>query len=43
VYENEEFVDLCKKVGFKKVDIYSDWFGSSYSEEKEMVIFVATK
>jgi len=43
VYENEEFVNLCKEVGFKDVKIYSDWSGSPYSEEAEMVIFVAEK
>jgi hypothetical protein len=43
VYENEEFVDLCKEVGFKEVKIYSDWQGSPYHEEAEMVIFVAKK
>lgn len=43
VYENEEFVDLCKRVGFKNVKIYSDWNGSPYNEESEIVIFVAEK
>jgi len=43
VYENEEFVDLCKAVGFRNVRIYSDWSGSPYNEEAEMVIFVAEK
>lgn len=43
VYENDEFVDLCKSVGFRNVRIYSDWQGSPYSEEAEMVIFVAEK
>lgn len=43
VYENEEFVNLCKEVGFKEVKIYSDWQGSPYSEDAEMVIFVAEK
>jgi len=43
VYENEEFVALCRSVGFKEVKIYSDWQGSPYSEDSEMVIFVAQK
>jgi SAM-dependent methyltransferase len=43
VYENEEFVELCRNVGFRKVKIYSDWSGSPYNEESEMVIFVAEK
>jgi len=43
VYENEEFVNLCRSVGFKDVKIYSDWNGSPYHEDAEMLIFVATK
>jgi SAM-dependent methyltransferase len=43
VYEVEEFVTLCKKVGFKDVKVYSDWNGSEYSETSEMIIFVAEK
>ncbi|MCX6751965.1 MAG: class I SAM-dependent methyltransferase [Candidatus Nomurabacteria bacterium] len=43
VYEVEEFVALCKSVGFKEVKTYSDWQESPYSEEAEMIIFVAEK
>jgi SAM-dependent methyltransferase len=43
VYEVDEFVTLCKSVGFKDVRVYSDWSGKKYNEESEMLIFVAEK
>ena len=43
VYTKEEFIDLCKKVGFKECKVYSDWFGEGYSQKSEDMIVVATK
>lgn len=43
VYEVDEFIDLCKKVGFKDVQVYSDWEGNPYDEDKQRIIFVASK
>jgi predicted small secreted protein len=43
VYEVKEFINLCKKVGFKDIKTYSDWDGSDYNDTSEMLIFVAKK
>ncbi len=43
VYAKSEFVELCKKAGFKKCKAYSYWDGSPYSKEAEDMIIVATK
>jgi SAM-dependent methyltransferase len=43
VYLKEEFIDLCKQVGFTDFEIYSDWDKTSYSEDSEDMIIVAKK
>jgi len=43
VYSKEEFIRLCKLVGFKKVEVYSDWNGKKYDPNSEDMIIVATK
>ena len=43
VYTKEEFIDLCKKAGFRFCKAYSDWNKKSYSEDSEDMIIVATK
>lgn len=43
VYTKEEFIELCKAVGFSHCEAYSDWQGTPYSEEAEDMIVVATK
>lgn len=42
-YSKEEFVKMCKKVGFKKVDVYSGWKGEKYDPNSRYLIVVATK
>ncbi len=43
VYERDEFVALCKNVGFRSCNVYGDWNGSPYTKDSEDIIFVATK
>lgn len=43
VYTAQEFTDVCKKIGFEQVEIYSDWNGSEYSADSEDMMVVATK
>ena len=43
VYAKEEFIDICKKVGFAKFSAYGDWGGSEYSEDSEDMIIIAEK
>ena len=43
VYSKEEFIDLCKAVGFKSFEVYSDWDKTPYSEDAEDMIIIATK
>jgi SAM-dependent methyltransferase len=43
VYTKEEFIDLCKKAGFRFCKAYSDWDKKPYSEDSEDMIIVATK
>lgn len=43
VYTKEEFIELCKKIGFKKCEAFSDWKGTPYSTDSEDMIIVATK
>lgn len=43
VFTKEEFVALCKKVGFGDVKVYADWKGTRYSEDSEEMMIVATK
>jgi cyclopropane fatty-acyl-phospholipid synthase-like methyltransferase len=43
VYTKEEFIDLCKQIGFISFDIYSDWDKTPYFEDSEDMIIVATK
>ncbi|WP_346836045.1 SAM-dependent methyltransferase [Paenibacillus polymyxa] len=43
VYGKEEFEELCLKAGFRKVTTYSEWDGSSYSENSEDMMVVSEK
>jgi ubiquinone/menaquinone biosynthesis C-methylase UbiE len=43
VYTKDEFVELCRKVGFKECRVFSDWNGSPYSEKSECMIILAIK
>lgn len=43
VYTKEEFIDLCKQIGFKSFEIYSDWNKTPYSEDSEDMIIIAQK
>ncbi|MFA6315017.1 MAG: class I SAM-dependent methyltransferase [Candidatus Paceibacterota bacterium] len=43
VYTREEFMEICKLVGFKEFQTYSDWSGAPYSEDSEDMIIIAEK
>jgi 2-polyprenyl-3-methyl-5-hydroxy-6-metoxy-1,4-benzoquinol methylase len=43
IYTKEEFIDLCKKAGFRFCKAYSDWDKKPYSKNSEDMIIVATK
>ncbi len=43
VYGRDEFVELCRSVGFKQVDAYGDWAGESCTDESADMIVVAVK
>ncbi len=43
VYTKEEFIDICKQVGFTQFETYSDWSGTPYLEDSEDMIIVAKK
>lgn len=43
VYTKEEFIDLCKKAGFRFCKAYSDWDKKPYSKDCEDMIIIATK
>lgn len=43
IYSKNEFTKICKKAGFKKVEIYSDWEGTKYSPKSRTMVVVATK
>ena len=43
IYTDLEFIGLCIKAGFRKVDVYGDWKGSKYRDDSELMIVVATK
>ncbi len=43
VYTKDEFVKLCRRVGFKSCEVYADWRGKLYNEKSEDMIVVATK
>lgn len=43
VYTADEFIGLCKRVGFKDAIAYADWDGSPYSEDSEIMIVTANK
>jgi len=43
VYTKDEFVSMCKEVGFSKINVYSDWEYSNYSEDSEDMMVVAIK
>lgn len=43
VYTKEEFIEICKKVGFTNFETYSDWNKTPYSEDSEDMIIIAKK
>ena len=43
IYTDLEFIGLCTKVGFSRVDIYGNWQGRNYNNDSELMIVVATK
>ena len=43
IYTTDEWVALCKEVGFRKVELFGDWHGSKYNEDSAQLIAVATK
>jgi len=43
IYTAEEFSDLCRRGGFKKVTAYGDWNGTPYKDKSELLIVVAEK
>lgn len=43
VYTKDEFIELCKKAGFRFCEAYSDWGKNPYSENSEDMIIVAIK
>ncbi len=43
VYEKDEFIDMCKQVGFLSCEAFCDWTGRPYSEMEQEIMFVATK
>ncbi|KKP86031.1 hypothetical protein A3B84_01645 [Candidatus Nomurabacteria bacterium RIFCSPHIGHO2_02_FULL_35_13] len=43
IYTREEFIDLCKQVGFTSFEVYSDWNKTPYSEDSEDMIIIAKK
>ena len=43
VYTKEEFIDLCKQVGFISFEVYGDWDKTPYSENSEDMIIVSKK
>lgn len=43
IYGTKDYEELCRSVGFSKVDFYGDWQGSPYKEESDLLIAVATK
>lgn len=43
VYTKEEFIDICKMIGFQKFEVYGDWDKNPYSENSEDMIIVAEK
>jgi ubiquinone/menaquinone biosynthesis C-methylase UbiE len=43
IYTDLEFIGLCIKAGFNKVEVYGDWKGIKYKDDSELMIVVATK
>ena len=43
VYEKDEFTQMCLDAGFKNCTAYANWKGDVYSEDKQLIIFVAEK
>lgn len=43
VYAKDEFISLCRNVGFRRFEIYGDWNKCSYDEDSEDMIVVAQK
>lgn len=43
LYTGEEWTELCRRVGFSKVELYGDWQGAPYTDDAPQLIAVATK
>ena len=43
IYTAQEFADLCRKVGFTRIQEYGDWNGSPLTEDSEDMIVIAEK
>lgn len=43
VYPEEEFIDFCRQVGFKRFSSYGYWDGTPYSDDTEDLIIIAEK
>lgn len=43
VYTSEEFTDLCHQAGFRNIKSYSDWDGTEFDPNSQVMIVVAEK
>jgi len=43
IYTADEFIELCKLVGFNNYKVYSNWLGEPYSENSENMIVIVSK
>jgi len=43
VFEKDEFIGMCREVGFRECVAYSTWAGDPWSKDAEELMFVATK
>jgi len=43
IYTDIEYIGMCTKVGFSKIDVYGGWKGEKYKDSSELMIVVATK
>lgn len=43
IYSKEEFSEMCRKAGFRKVEVFGNWNGEKYINRSELMIVVASK
>ncbi len=43
VYSKDEFMNICKQIGFTDFELYSDWDKKPYSKDSEDMIIIAKK